>query len=132
MHLPALQIIAQRYHSDCSVACLAMVCEVGYEQALGAFRHNVCTEGAYLKQIMAAARCLRTPLRLSHRYDKIEDITGILDLKMPHRRFNHLVVVHGGLVIDVDPNCHTLWDYDTYMTTYTFKPIGLLVRKDHL
>ena len=132
MQLPALQIVAQRFHSDCSVACLAMVCGVRYEVALGAFDHNVCMDGATLPQIQRAAKRLKVPLTYHWRRLQalLDDITGILDLEMKGEKHNHLVVVHGDHIIDVDPEHPSLWDYDVYMEAYKFKPVGLLMRRE--
>lgn len=130
MAIPALQIIAQRYHSDCSVACLAMICGVGYEEALGAFRHNVCVDGASIGQIQRAATRLKTPLTYTKPPADLDDVTGILDLQMGRKHHTHVVVAHRGFIIDVDPEHASLWDYDVYMAAYPFKPLGLLVRRE--
>lgn len=123
MQLPTLQIIPQRHSHDCSVACLAMICRISYEEALMAFRHNVCTDGASIRQIQRAAARLGRTLLWSRRVSSLENETGILCVRSQKWPCDHLVVFKEEQIVDTDA---TLWDADVFMSAYEAKPISFL------
>ena len=114
MDAPIIRVVLQRHVADCSVACLAMICGVTYENALVALAQqqpNVCAQGVYLREMRAAARSLGFTLKSKRNYD-LESDTGILNLSSKRWSVEHLVVLREGLVIETDG---TLWDADLYL-----------------
>lgn len=115
MDAPILRIVAQRHPNDCSIACLAMLCGVSYENALVAMASdepNVCVRGAKARDIRRAAKRLGFALRSRRRFD-LESDTGILNVSSPEQPNDHLVVLKDGLIFDTDL---TVWDADVYLS----------------
>lgn len=124
MYKPTLNIVVTRHPMDCGVVCLAMLCGVSYEEALMAFRSNVCMEGVSIRQLQAAARRLGEVLRWSRRVSDLEAQTGILQVRaIKEAPADHLIILKSGQVIDVDAS---IWDLDVFLATKGFKPRSLL------
>ena len=123
-HGPKIHVVTQRYgRSDCSVACLAMLLKLPYEDVLVRFRHNVMAEGATTRQIQAVARLLGTPLRYRTRVD-LEQDAGILCVGSKDWSTDHVVMLQNELVIDTDAS---VWDADVFLTAHNATANGLLV-----
>lgn len=125
MECPIIRVIPQRYDGDCSVACLAMLLGVPYENALVAAAQvapNVCMTGMWIKHLEAAALLLGYKLRRRRRFD-IETDTGILVVGYP-KRLKHVVVLREGLVIETD-GC--IWESELYMKQHQATAGPLLV-----
>lgn len=127
MELPIIKVTAQRFPMDCSVACLAMICGVSYENALVALAQdvpNVCATGAWQKNLTKAARLLGVRLVSRKRFD-LESDTGILWTTADTRpKTAHLVVLWEGRIIDTD---NGLYMQDVYFSVTQSKPTMLLV-----
>jgi ABC-type bacteriocin/lantibiotic exporter with double-glycine peptidase domain len=126
MDAPILQVITQRHAMDCSVACLAMLLGVCYENALVAIapdNPDVCVKGAWDKQITRAARRLGYRLRVKRRVD-LENDTGILNVFSKRWKHAHLVVLKNGLIFDTDA---CVYDADVFMSAHKAKAGSLLV-----
>lgn len=124
---PIIRVIAQRHIGDCSVACLAMLLQVSYEEALLAFEpKRVITKGAYVSAVKTAARRLKRTLRQRRKFDLEED-TGILVITFTDGGPRHVVVLKEGLIIDTDS---TVWDADMYMTAKDATGTSLLTLED--
>ena len=126
MDLPVVKIIVQRFDMDCSVAGLAMLLGVSYENALVAIAQDhpdVCVVGAWTKHLKAAARRLGYTLHERKRYD-VETDTGLLNVTCPQWKHDHLVVLKEGLIIDTDG---TVFDSDVYFQSQQATPGTLLV-----
>ncbi len=101
---------------DCAVASLAMLCGVGYSEALAAFPkpHRVIKAGAYLTEIQSAAKKLGVKTKQRKRFDLEED-TGILYVSGEDE---HLVFLWAGRVIEGNGEC---WlNSLLYLTTYEY------------
>lgn len=110
---PFISVVWQRAKTDCSVACLAMIANVSYEEALLAIgQKRVLKGGIQLKGVLTAAKKLGKNLKF-HRAIDPETDTGILGVKSPKWDYEHLVILHNGSVID--PQDKTVWDYETYL-----------------
>ena len=126
MDLPVVKIIVQRFDMDCSVACLAMLLGVSYENVLVAIAQDhpdVCAVGAWTKHLKAAARRLGYILKEHRTYDMDAD-TGLLNVTCPLWKHDHLVVLKEGLIIDTDG---TIWDAAVYLENQHTKAGTLLV-----
>jgi hypothetical protein len=120
MSTPILQVVLQRHPLDCAVACLAMLLNVSYEAALLAMgRFN----GAYIREIKAAAKRLGHPLRSTRKFDLDQD-TGILAVRSAKWKTDHVVVLKDGLIVDTDGS---IWDHDVYVSVNAITPLSLLV-----
>jgi ABC-type bacteriocin/lantibiotic exporter with double-glycine peptidase domain len=119
---PFLSIVVQRHKSDCSVACLAMLLGLSYEEVLVAFRHNVIAKGATTRQILGAASRLGRPLRWTRKVD-LEADTGLLALDSKKWPQQHLVVLKDELIVDSDA---TVWDADVYLAAYEAVPLSII------
>lgn len=125
MNEPFLNVIPQRNGMDCGIACVAMLLGVTYEKALLAFG-DCLDAGAKTRQIQAAARKLGSPLTLRRAFD-LENDTGLLAVRSPKWKNDHLVVLREGLVIDTDA---TLWEPAVFLSAYEARALSLLVVKD--
>ena len=105
---------------DCGVACLAMLLSVSYEDALLAMGRYT---GAYIREVKAAAKRLKKPLRFTRKFD-LENDTGILAVKSEKWRTDHLVVLKDGLIVDTDGS---IWDHDVFMSANVATGLSLLV-----
>ena len=126
MDAPILRVIAQRHPADCSVACLAMLLGVSYENALVAIapdEPNVCVMGAYEPSIKRAAVRLGYRLRVKKRVD-LESDTGILTVRSRKWKTTHLVVLKNGLIVDTDA---CVYDADVFLATQRATVGSLLV-----
>ncbi len=122
-HTPFLQVVPQRHKTDCSVACLAMLLGVSYEEALLALHvPKVVTHGVMVRHVTAAARRLGQPLKFRRRFD-LESDTGILGVRSEKWPLEHLVVLKDGLIVDTDA---TIWEADVFLSAYSAKAISLL------
>lgn len=113
--MPALvRLVTQRHEADCTVAALAMLLSVSYEEALLVMNDpRVLAEGAYLTQIVAAADAFGVRLRKLTRWtadthDGIARVNYRKDRDQPH-----VVVVRRGLLFDTDG---TVWVPSEYLT----------------
>lgn len=127
MQAQALQIIFQRSIMDCAVACLAMLTGVAYEEALIAFKHNVCAVGASQRQIIAAAKRLKVTLTFSKRKVDLENDIGILQIGAGKWKADHVVLLKEGQIVDTDS---TLWDADVFLSTYKAYVVGIYTIKE--
>lgn len=126
MELPVLKVIYQRYAKDCTVACLAMLCGVSYENALVALAQqapNVCMTGTSAAQLKRAARRLGFVLKQSSHFD-IETDTGLLWLEASRSRDAHVVILWEGRIIDTNAG---MYMPDVYFSTNKYKPTTLFV-----
>ncbi len=122
-HTPFLQVVPQRHKTDCSVACLAMLLGVSYEEALLALHvPRVVTHGVMVRHVIAAAKRLGKPLRFQRKFD-LETDTGILGIRSVVWPMEHLVVLKDGLIVDTDA---TIWEADVFLSAYKAKAISLL------
>lgn len=120
---PFLSVVPQRHGMDCAVACLAMLCGVSYEVALLALGvPQVMTSGAAVRQVRAAAKRLKHPLRMRRVFDLDTD-TGILGVRSDRWTSEHLVVLKEGLIVDTDA---TIWDADVFLAAYQATAVSLL------
>lgn len=121
---PIINVIPQRGDYDCTVACLAMLAGVSYEEALlalGEQTPQILVRGAWDAEIKRAAAQLGFKLRVRRKFD-LENDTGML------RFSDHVVVLRAGLVITTHGS---LWDADDFLAYYLHKykdrPSALLV-----
>jgi ABC-type bacteriocin/lantibiotic exporter with double-glycine peptidase domain len=127
-----LRVHAQRGEGDCSIACLAMLLNVSYEDALQAMTnvaHNAHRRGAWEKQIVAGALKLGTTL-VKRKLVAMEHSTGVLCVTVAgddDRRVKHVVVLRWGLLFD--PDGGTVWEPETYIATKQAKVGNLLTRE---
>ena len=122
-HTPFLCVVPQRHKTDCSVACLAMLLGVSYEEALLALRlPRVLTRGVMMRQVLIAAKRLGQPLTFQRKFDLDTD-TGILGVRSPEWPHEHLVVLKDGLIFDTD--C-SVWDWDVFLKIYKATALSLL------
>lgn len=108
---------------DCAVASLAMLCGVGYGEALAAFPKpwRVVKCGAYLTEMQAAAKRLGVKTTIRKRFDLEED-TGILHVS---GKDEHLVFLWAGRVIEGNGEC---WLSSlSYLTTYGYDAKSLVM-----
>ncbi len=127
-HTPFLQIVPQRHSSDCAVACLAMLLGVSYEAALLAMRKpQAMTCGVKVRDILAAARRLKRPLRFRRKFD-LETDTGIVGLRAAKWPSEHVAILKEGLIVDTDA---TIWETDCFLAAYDAKAISLLTLQDN-
>lgn len=112
---PFIPVVWQRKKTDCSVACLAMMCAVSYEDALLAIgKKRVLTRGIALGEVIKAALKLGKVLTF-HRAIDLDNDTGILGVKGGVGwDYEHLVILHNGSIID--PQDKAIWDHETYLS----------------
>lgn len=122
---PFINVVWQRTKTDCSVACLAMLANVSYEDALLAIgQKRVLTKGVQLAAVVKAGVKLKKKFTL-HRHVNLDEDTGILGLKDGEGwDYEHLVILHNGTIID--PHDKTLWDPETYLAAHKAKVTSLL------
>lgn len=118
-----MQVVLQRHRMDCSVACLAMLFGLPYEDVLVAFAHHVIKQGATIRQTQAAAKFLQRKLVWSRKLGDLETDTGVLVVSSAQWRHDHMVVLKDGLIIDTDA---TIWDQDVFFAVYEATPISIL------
>lgn len=126
MDAPIIRYVPQRHEGDCSVACLAMVCGVSYEQALialGKQEPHVCKRGAWSYQMRNAAKALGFATRSRRKFD-LESDHGILGIKFKAVNHEHVVVLWEGRIIDTD---FGLYMADVYFSVNEARPTSLLV-----
>jgi hypothetical protein len=122
---PYLTVCIQRHKRDCAVACLSMLLGKPYEIVLLAFRHNVIEEGASIKQMQGAVRRLGHKLLWQQRLIDYAEDTGVVVISSPRwGKYDHLVVVKEGLIVDTDA---TIWEPDVFMSAYEARPSSILV-----
>lgn len=125
--MTVLKVIPQRHASDCTVACLAMLLQVSYEEALLAFdQRAIITRGTDIKFVKAAARRLKRTLRLRRKVD-LENDTGMLIVASQNWHVDHVVILREGIIIDTDS---TIWDADSYLTIHHAHGKSLLTLED--
>ena len=122
-HTPFLNVIIQRHNNDCSVACLAMLLGLSYEQVMVAFKHNVVRHGSTIRQLQGACRTLGRKLVWSRRLGDLETDTGVLCVRSSKWPHDHLVVLKEGMIIDTDA---TVWEQDVFLAAYEAKPVSIL------
>lgn len=108
---------------DCAVASLAMLCGVTYGEALAAFPEprRVMKNGAYLTELIAAAKVLEVKVAVKRTFDMDED-TGILHVS--RRKDEHVVFLWAGRIIEGNGEC---WLHPgSYMKATRYKPKSLL------
>lgn len=126
-HTPFLKVIPQRHQGDCTVACLAMLLGISYEDSLLAFASaEIMTSGAYVRAIIVAARHFNRTLRRRRKFD-IETDSGILVITSKEWKVDHVVILKDGLIIDTDS---TIWDADIYFAVNKARGVGLLTLED--
>ena len=126
--LPFITMVPQRYKTDCGVATLAMLCGVTYERAMLAISETtVMTSGVQLRKVRDAARRLGKQLTLRRKID-LDNDTGILSVTAPGWDFEHLVILHEGVIIDAQDQ--TVWDYETYLTAHEARVVSLLALRE--
>lgn len=112
--MPALvRLVPQRHDADCTVAALAMLLSVSYEEALLVMNDpRVLAEGAYLTQIVTAADYFGVTLRKLTRWN-VTTHEGIarVNYKKDSAR-PHVVVVRRGLLFDTNQE---VWTPDVYL-----------------
>lgn len=129
--LPMMRVWPQRGEGDCSIACLAMLCNVTYEDALEAMTSiapKAHRRGAWATNMIDAAAKFgvslvkRKPLALEHS-------TGILGVTITEkrRRVGHVVILRWGLIIDPDDG--VIWEPETYIATKKATVNYLLTRE---
>lgn len=119
---PFLRVEIQRHGMDCAVACLAMVTGASYGAALLAFGDELL-HGAQTRQIQAAARKLGQPLTLKRKVDLDID-SGLLAVRSPLWKADHLVVLREGVIVDTDGS---IWfEPDVFLSAYRARTISLL------
>ena len=124
--LPYLQVVPQRHNFDCAVACLAMLLNKDYETTLLAFNSLApLVHGVRTRDVKQAAVALGTRLKLSRKWDLEED-TGILAVRSPRWKVDHLVVLKEGLVIDTDAS---IWEVAVYLQAYEAKVLSILTKE---
>jgi hypothetical protein len=126
---PILRVVTQRHGSDCSVAALAMVCHVTYEEALLAVGINdpsVLTSGLYMSAIQKAAKAIGVSLRRTRKFNLSTD-RGILYVSFGKKSHSHVLVLQAGILVDTDG---AIWQPEIYKRVMkaTFGP--LLIRDD--
>lgn len=100
-----------------------MMLDIGYEQAMMAFRGPVWRTGASNGQIKMACRRLRYATRWKSKID-IEADTGMLLVAFPGWTHNHIVLLDEGRIYDTDD---MVWDAEQYIHTKSAKLLQLLV-----
>lgn len=115
MEAPIIRVVTQRHGNDCSVACLAMLLGVSYENALVAIAQDepdVCMNGVWARHLYRAAKRLGYRLTRKRVVD-LETDTGLL--RVFNKKLSHLVVLKQGLIFDTDA---CVYDADVYVSTY--------------
>lgn len=126
-HETPIHIVVQRTDSDCTIAVLAMLTGLSYEDVLiAAARLTPCENGMYLTQVQKVAEELGVDLAAKKvgRYDP-EASRGILHVSK--RKQYHVVILDRGRIIETDGS---LWDYDVYLASSKYKPGSLLVMEE--
>ena len=123
---PVMQLVAQREENDCSIAALASIAGVTYEDALRAVAKvdpvHMGRTGLWVRQIEQAATDLGCPLRRRKRYDIQHDV-GLLRVQLPNRDV-HVVWLANGLIVNWDLS---VWRAEDYLQRLGAKPGVLLV-----
>lgn len=112
-----MRVWPQRGEGDCAIACLAMLCNVTYEDALDALSSvapKAHRRGAWKTQIVAAAAKLGVRL-VQRKPVAYEHATGILSCVITdsRKRVGHVVILRWGLIID--PDGGVVWEPDDYI-----------------
>lgn len=133
--LPFTHAIPQRGNGDCTIASLAMLLGVSYEDALTeavAVSHRPHRRGLYIKHIIETAARLHATLtyRRSINYDEDEGVLvgSILDKR---HRVGHAVMLRWGVIIDPageHANVPTIWEPDAYLVHKHAAFTGILSR----
>lgn len=126
---PVVQIQVQRAPGDCAVTALSMYLGVPYEDVLGAAvsttkRSRIHHVGMFTREMKRTAAKLGIPLTLRRGFDLDVD-EGVLAVKNGH--LEHAVLLKAGLIFDGDG---TVWEPDTYLAHYHYRPVSLLVRDE--
>jgi hypothetical protein len=124
-HTVGLRLVPQRHETDCSVAALATLFGVTYEEALLAVGDVgvIKGSGVMVKAIKLAAVTLGCPLRLKRQIDLNNDI-GIAGIRFAGKNMEHVVILREGLIIDLQDM--TVWDVDDYLDIHKAKLVSLL------
>jgi ABC-type bacteriocin/lantibiotic exporter with double-glycine peptidase domain len=128
-----MRVWPQRGEGDCTIACLAMLCNMTYEDALGAMTTiagpKAHRRGAWNTQIIAAAAKFGVTLVEHKKFVAFEHATGILavSILVKRRRKQHVVVLRWGLLFDPDDG--VVWEPETYIETKKAKVGSLLMRE---
>lgn len=128
MSQPLVSMIPQRHEADCGVSVLAMFLGVSYEDALLAIGQDaprVLRGGLWVREMRTGSAKLGVPLKVKRQWD-VEDADGIAQMHLPGR-FNHFLLVRGGLLFNTN---FTVWELDDYLKARRAKPGVLLVRED--
>ena len=110
---PIARLVQQRHDADCTVAALAMLLSISYEEALLVMNEpRVLADGAWLTQIIVAAGFLGTTLRRRTKWDatRHEGIARVNHRKKSMRP--HVVVIRRGVLFDTD---YSIWTPDAYL-----------------
>ena len=129
--LPPSYIKAVRqngFNRDCTIATIATLAGVNYEEALAAcvqVQPEVLAVGLTWSQIRRACDVLGLQCELKRRgYYDIEEASGILNVK--NRKEDHVVFLWAGRIIEGNFEC---WlEPEDYLRHYNYKPYSLLVR----
>lgn len=119
------------FHPDCSIAALAMLCGVMYEDALAAFADPVDVllngAGSSWKRMQRAARVLGVETVIRRRFDMQED-TGVLHVERKRPLSAHVCFLWGGRIVDGNGE---LWaDPADYLRHYRYTQKSLLARAE--
>lgn len=122
-----VRVIKQREDSDCSVAVLAMLAGISYEDALRVacgVDDEGATDGLYITQLIAAAADLEITLKRRRSFN-INTDSGILYLIDKKNDFNrHVVILKKGVIIDTND---TIWfDPAKFLKFHNYKATMLL------
>ncbi len=126
---PVVQIQVQRAPGDCAICALSMYLGTSYENVLGAAvsttkRSRIHHVGMFTREMKRTAAKLGIPLTLRRGFD-VDTDEGVLAVADGDKQ--HAVLLKAGLIFDGDG---TVWEPETFMAHYHYKPVSLLVRDE--
>ncbi|HUR19846.1 MAG TPA: hypothetical protein VMZ90_03505 [Vicinamibacterales bacterium] len=126
---PVVQIQVQRAPGDCAICALSMYLGRPYEDVLGAAvsttkRSRIHHVGMFTREMKRTAAKLGVTLTLRRGFELDSD-EGVLAVARGEAQ--HAVLLKAGLIFDGDG---TVWEPDTFLAHYQYRPISLLVRDE--
>ena len=128
MSAPLIRVVLTRgTQGDCTICALGTYLSLTYEDVLAAaarLAKKAHREGMWTSQIISTAKRLGVKL-IRKRTWKMDEAHGILTLTSQSDEYDHVVVLHDGLVFDSDG---AVWEPYDYFACEQYKPTLLLTR----